>query len=1322
MMNACLSQSTDPTGQILVTTNAQQALIDKLQSTEILSGSKSPTKEKNQFTDDYRPTGSSSDSGTSIIIMKSRLKSKQRGVLSSSSNDSDNDSEMKSTTSKDPLTTSLKCSSSQIRIRRLLSSSSDELNKNNAIVVKHSKKSKLEKKDKNNATSSQNQKKTKRNNRNKNKKKDSLTKRKTGRKNIRKIIHDKDLNVKTKYAIEDEHQRRKRLAKIQKLRNNILLRQSSFIPNSKSYNSEKSNLCLILEFDKKTNKSIIEVSPKLVAHLKKHQYDGIKFLWNNVYESIDAIKTKQQNTNGCILAHCMGLGKTLQIICFIHTVFNYTLNWSNEFNYWLKDIEPSINHYQLTTVQPDLRVEYLNKWHENGGVLIMGYQMYVRLVKGVGIENKKIQNDAYHCLVDPGPDIVVADEGHVLKNDKTSIAECLSKIKTSRRIVLTGTPLQNNLLEYYCMISFIKPNLLGDQPEYKNRFVHPIQNGQYSDSNEQDVYLMKKRAYVLNELLTGFVDRKDYLLLKEYLPPKFEYIINIRLSNLQSRLYYLYLQVKVAQKQRSPVLKKDFKSAKLFADYQYLQKIWTHPFLLYPYFINRWKKGLKDNDDGLTNDNELEDIFIDNNELETVFSDDEENKSPLENKLNEFSMNNIRNEVDEYKSLASETRKHRTSTSSTATIDSDSTSNDSDEYIDIGKDYSTQNSSSSTTVDSSKTNIENNKNSPEGITYNDNEKENSIKPWLDEMRKQFWFCHLDRLPNQSEFDIELSGKIILIKSIIDKCAEIGDKLLVFSRSLYSLDYIEKFLKHLHIQNEKQYQTPLSEKSNRSIPTPVQWVSEKDYFRIDGKTKIILRKSYIEAFNDPSNLRARLFLISTIAGGIGINLTASNRIIVFDASWNPSNDAQALFRSYRFGQKKPVYVYRFVSHGTMEEKIYQRQVVKQSVSKRVIDDHQIDRHFTRTDIKELYDFQLEELPKAQSTATCPTESNTDLNPPEPEDRLLFDLLNEHRSWIYSYHSHDSLLENKVDENLSPEERRQDYFHVSTALEEYETLKSLPIQHQSSSQCLPPQQSNSLVANNTVIHNIPVRAKWKQNGVTIVGDARDCNDIDQIYWPVDLFVHDDGTIIFTDWTNERVVRCNISSKNTEVVAGGNRTGSRLDQLSGPINVLMDKTTNSLIICDRGNRRVIRQSCHHGITKTEILVNDVACRGLAMDDQGLLYVADYRKHVVKRYRIGDQNGTIVAGGNGKGSGIHQLNKPRYLFIDEQQSIYVSDSGNHRVVKWSKYAKKGILVAGGRGKGNSFTQLSFPYGLLVDALGTVYVADSRNDRVMRWSKGAKY
>lgn len=125
------------------------------------------------------------------------------------------------------------------------------------------------------------------------------------------------------------------------------------------------------------------------------------------------------------------------------------------------------------------------------------------------------------------------------------------------------------------MVSFIKPKLLGTQQEYVNRFVNPIENGQHRDSNEEDVRLMKRRACVLHELLTGFIDRKDYSLLKEYLPPKFEYIIHIRLSDLQSTLYDLYLKSQGKREELVSTSKKDFKSAKLFADYQYLQKIWT---------------------------------------------------------------------------------------------------------------------------------------------------------------------------------------------------------------------------------------------------------------------------------------------------------------------------------------------------------------------------------------------------------------------------------------------------------------------------------------------------------------------------------------------------------------------------------------------------------------------------------------------------------------------------------------------------------------------------------------------------------------------------
>lgn len=125
------------------------------------------------------------------------------------------------------------------------------------------------------------------------------------------------------------------------------------------------------------------------------------------------------------------------------------------------------------------------------------------------------------------------------------------------------------------MVSFIKPQLLETQQEYINRFVNPIQNGQHRDSNEEDVRLMKRRACVLHELLTGFVDRKDYSLLREYLPPKFEYIIKIRLSDLQWTLYENYLKQEYRFGQSNSTLKRDFRSARLFADYQFLQRIWT---------------------------------------------------------------------------------------------------------------------------------------------------------------------------------------------------------------------------------------------------------------------------------------------------------------------------------------------------------------------------------------------------------------------------------------------------------------------------------------------------------------------------------------------------------------------------------------------------------------------------------------------------------------------------------------------------------------------------------------------------------------------------
>ncbi|CAF4031574.1 unnamed protein product [Rotaria sp. Silwood2] len=251
------------------------------------------------------------------------------------------------------------------------------------------------------------------------------------------------------------------------------------------------------------------------------------------------------------------------------------------------------------------------------------------------------------------------------------------------------------------------------------------------------------------------------------------------------------------------------------------------------------------------------------------------------------------------------------------------------------------------------------------------------------------------------------------------------------------------------------------------------------------------------------------------------------------------------------------------------------------------------------------------------------------------------------------------------------------------------------------------------------NLNVNVNWVQNGITVAGGNGYGSGMNQIYNSWGLCVDDDQTIYIADYWNHRMVEWKFGATTGRVVAGGNGEGNRSDQLSYPTDVIIDKKIDSLIVCDYVNKRVVRWPRQND-TYGETVVSNIGCWGLAMDDDGFIYVADYDKHAVRRYRIGENQGTIVAGGNGQGNRLDQLNCPRYVFIDRDHSIYVSDYGNHRVMKWMKGAKQGIVVAGGQGQGNSLTQLSCPFGIVVDRLGTVYVADYGNHRIMCWSQGA--
>ncbi|CAF4707095.1 unnamed protein product, partial [Rotaria sp. Silwood2] len=184
-----------------------------------------------------------------------------------------------------------------------------------------------------------------------------------------------------------------------------------------------------------------------------------------------------------------------------------------------------------------------------------------------------------------------------------------------------------------------------------------------------------------------------------------------------------------------------------------------------------------------------------------------------------------------------------------------------------------------------------------------------------------------------------------------------------------------------------------------------------------------------------------------------------------------------------------------------------------------------------------------------------------------------------------------------------------------------------------------------------------ARWAQNGVTVAGGHERGDATNQLAGPLGLFVDDDQTIVIADHWNHRIIQWKMGDTKGQVVAGDNDAGRRLDQLNHPTDVLIDKETDSLIICDRWNKRVVRWSRRSGTTQGEILIDNVSPWGLAMDDQRYLCISDCEKHEVRRYKIGDKNGTLVAGGNGKGDGLNQLNYPRYLFVDQQQTVYVSD-----------------------------------------------------------------
>ncbi|OTF69105.1 hypothetical protein BLA29_005967, partial [Euroglyphus maynei] len=436
------------------------------------------------------------------------------------------------------------------------------------------------------------------------------------RKKIRKVLKDENLRDETKSAEKAERDRRKRIEEKQKLYNSI---SEEIIDPIGKENKECKRL--ILDFDKKTKEVLVEVDKHFVQILKPHQIEGIMFMFNSTIESVERLK-KHKHESGCILAHSMGLGKTLQVIAFLHTIMNNVYirdiiqkvliivplnvarNWLTEFDKWLESNNPIPMYETTSTKNLYERIRIMQKWRKTGGVLIVTINLFSQMITGKKFSKRERAQDMRiirECLLDPGPDIVIVDEGHLLKNDKTIFNCSISQIRTLRRIILTGTPLQNNLSEYYIMVDFVKPNLLGTKREFKNRFENPISNGQHIDSTDADVNSMKRRVHVLHQKLKDVINRHDYSVLVPYLKPKYEFVLTIKLTQVQIDLYKNYLD--------------NFASASngknLLNDFTVLRYIWNHPATLVDQCRQKMEKKEDSLKDFLASDNDDIDLVTD---------------------------------------------------------------------------------------------------------------------------------------------------------------------------------------------------------------------------------------------------------------------------------------------------------------------------------------------------------------------------------------------------------------------------------------------------------------------------------------------------------------------------------------------------------------------------------------------------------------------------------------------------------------------------------------------------------------------------------------
>lgn len=321
----------------------------------------------------------------------------------------------------------------------------------------------------------------------------------------------------------------------------------------------------------------IVLDPYLGKHMRPHQREGVRFLYKSVQGKAPHTRDSRQ---GAILADSMGLGKSLQAIALLWTLLkqgpagqplarkaiivcpaSLVQNWVNEVKKWLgfERLKPAaIISGDSTFGGKEAIADFLH-----GKVirlLIVSYEMF-----------RSYATDLYKVKCG----ILICDEGHRLKSAQgNKTIEALRKIPCRRRIILTGTPVQNDLEEFFSVCNFVNPGALGSLSSFRNIFASPILASRDAHASSEATALGAARAAELHRIASQFVLRRNSSILEKYLPPKWETAVFCRLTKVQARAYRKECELGFAD------LSGGTSIGAAFSAINRLRKICSHPVLV----------------------------------------------------------------------------------------------------------------------------------------------------------------------------------------------------------------------------------------------------------------------------------------------------------------------------------------------------------------------------------------------------------------------------------------------------------------------------------------------------------------------------------------------------------------------------------------------------------------------------------------------------------------------------------------------------------------------------------------------------------------------